>query len=146
VGWQLSHKCSLLGSVPLKASKGLSAQRVWHGDHNDPRLIRDRVKCVRRSRAIHYKINDDVCGFHPVLYATLHLKSTGAGLLRTETTSNRSPRPYPSYGAGGQLPPQRKYYLFIAASYWAIMDCFSWGFARPTSARYSQVWYHRSLF
>ena len=23
-----------------------------------------------RSRAIHYKINDDVCGFHPVLYAT----------------------------------------------------------------------------
>ena len=31
----------------------------------------DQVKSARRSRAIHYKINDDICGFHPVLYATL---------------------------------------------------------------------------
>ena len=51
-------------------------------------------------------------------------------------------------GRGGQLPPRLenwlqsiiKYYLFIAASYWAIMNlpaplsCFSRGFARPTSS------------
>ena len=67
-------------------------------------------------------------------------------------------RPYLAIGQGGQLLPQRnwlqsiiKYYLFIAASYWAIMDipaplsCFSRGFARPTS-RYAQAWYRRSLF
>ena len=41
------------------------------------------------------------------------------------------PRPYLAMGQGGQLPPRLgnwlesiiKYYLFIAASYWAIMDC-----------------------
>ena len=27
--------------------------------------------CARRSRAIQYKMNDDVCGFHLLLYATL---------------------------------------------------------------------------
>ena len=32
-----SHKCSLLGSVPLKAPEGLSAQREWHGDRDNPR-------------------------------------------------------------------------------------------------------------
>ena len=64
----LFHKCSLLGFVPLEALEGLSTQRVWHGA--PPSGDRDRVKCARRSRAIHYKINDDLCGFHPVLYAT----------------------------------------------------------------------------
>jgi len=57
------------------------------------------------------------------------------------------PRPYLAMGQGGQLPPRLgnwlqsiiKYSLFVAASYWAIMDlpaplsCFSRGFARPTS-------------
>ena len=32
-------------------------------------MIESRVQ-GGTSRAIHYKINDDVCGFHPVLYAT----------------------------------------------------------------------------
>ena len=59
--------CSLLGFVPLEAFEGLSTQRVWHGASQRG----DRVKSVRGSRTIHYKINDDVCVFHPVLYATL---------------------------------------------------------------------------
>ena len=63
----LFHNCSLLGFVPLEALEGLSTQRVWHGASQRE----DRIKSARRSRAIHYKINDDVCGFHPVLYATL---------------------------------------------------------------------------
>ena len=65
-----SHKCSLLGSIPLK---GLSAQRVgvaWRSRRSE---TESSVHCARRSRAIHYKINDDVCGFHPVLYATLYV-------------------------------------------------------------------------
>ena len=59
---------AVLGFVPLKAldSEGLSAQRVWHGAcHESESSVR-----ASRSRAIHDKINDDVCGFHPVLYAT----------------------------------------------------------------------------
>ena len=46
VGWQLSP------------TTWLSTQRMWHGSS----------QCMRasRSRAIHYKINDDVNGFHPV--------------------------------------------------------------------------------
>ena len=67
------RNCSLLGFVPLKAldSEGLSAQRVWHSAcHESESSVR-----ASRSRAIHYKINDDVCGFHPVLYATLDLVS-----------------------------------------------------------------------
>ena len=64
----LFHNCSRLGFVPLEALEGLSTQRVWHSASQ--RGDRDRVKCARRSRAIHCKINDDVCGFHPVLYAT----------------------------------------------------------------------------
>ena len=62
------RNCSLFGFVPLKAldSEGLSAQRVWHSAcHESESSVR-----ASRSRAIHYKINDDVCGFHPVLYAT----------------------------------------------------------------------------
>ena len=55
----LFHNCSLLGFVPLKALKGLSTQRVWHGASRRE----DRIKSVRRSRAIHYKINDDVAAF-----------------------------------------------------------------------------------
>ena len=61
----LFHNYSLIGFVLLEALEGLSTQRVWHGASQ--RGDRDRVKCARRSRAIHYKINDDVCGFHPVL-------------------------------------------------------------------------------
>ena len=49
-----------------RGSRSLSTQRVWHGASQ----CGDRVKSARRSRAIQYKINDDVCGFHPVLYAT----------------------------------------------------------------------------
>ena len=62
----LFHNCSLLG---FEALEGLSTQRVWHGASQY--ADRDRVKCARGSRAIHYKMNDDECGFHPVLYATL---------------------------------------------------------------------------
>ena len=65
-----SHNYSLFGFVPLEALEGLSTQRVWH----DASRRGDRVQSARRSRAIHYKINDDVCGFHPVLYATQTLR------------------------------------------------------------------------
>ena len=55
----LFHNCSLLGFVPLEALEGLKytegvARRI---------ATRGAVKCARRSRAIYYKINDDVCGF-----------------------------------------------------------------------------------
>jgi len=43
-------------------------------------MLRVGVKRARasRSRTIHDKINDDVCGFHPVLYATLILFPTAS--------------------------------------------------------------------
>ena len=46
--------------VPLEDLEGLSTQRVWHSVSQRG----DRVKSAKRSRTIHYKINDDVCGFH----------------------------------------------------------------------------------
>ena len=62
-------RLSLVRVWPARlALEGLSTQRVWHSATR--RGDRDWVKCARRSRAIHYKINNDVCGFHPVLYAT----------------------------------------------------------------------------
>ena len=60
-----------------------------------------------------------------------------------DTQAKYNARPYLAIGQGGQLPRKRnwlqsiiKYYLFIAASYWAIMNCFSRGFARPTSSQH----------
>ena len=52
----ISCVMALLGFVPLEALEGLSIQGVWHGASQ--RGDRDRVKLARRSRAIHYKIND----------------------------------------------------------------------------------------
>jgi len=59
--WQLSSTTAARGL--------LNTQRVWHGASQHRYL--DRVKRARKSHTIHYKINDDVCDFHPVLYATL---------------------------------------------------------------------------
>ena len=84
----LFHNCSLLGFVPLEALEGLSTQRVWHGASQ--RGDRDRVKCARRSRAIHYKINDDVAAF---TYFTRPLRKAGRGLGLEEHT----PQPAPFY-------------------------------------------------
>ena len=66
----LFHSCSLLGFLSLKALEGLKTQGVaW------PRVAqcrnRDWVKSARKSHAIYYKINDDVCVFHAIPYTTL---------------------------------------------------------------------------
>ena len=49
-------------------------------------MLRVGVKRARASRShtIHYKINDDVCGFHPVLYVTLSEMR-----LRRDSAANR---------------------------------------------------------
>ena len=71
----LFHNCSLPGFVPLEALEGQSTQRVWHGaqQHGD----RDLVKHARRSRAIHYKINDDVAALREPLSNGDSLSSPG---------------------------------------------------------------------
>ena len=60
------YNCSL-GFVSLKGLKDPSTQRVWHSACHKSQCG-DRVKSTRRSCAINYKINDDVCSFHLVLY------------------------------------------------------------------------------
>ena len=74
----------------------------------------------------------------------LHYSVVWIGFHSTFLLCTALPMPYLAMGQGGQLPPRLgnwlqsiiKYYLFIAASYWAIMDlpaplsCFSRGFAR----------------
>ena len=78
----------------------------------------------------------------------LHFSVFWIGSRSTFVLCTALPRLYLAMGQGGQLPPRLgnwlqsiiKYYLFIAASYWAIIDlpaslsCFSQGFACPTSS------------
>jgi len=66
VGWQLSQvQSSWLHST--RRSKCTEGVALRSRDDTEAKCT-----CARRSRPIHYKINDDVCGFHPVLYATLY--------------------------------------------------------------------------
>ena len=41
-------------------------------------LLSESSVRASRSRAIYYKINDEACGFHPVLYTTLYLSAITA--------------------------------------------------------------------
>jgi len=67
-----------------------------------------RVRRARasRSRTIHYKINDDVCGFHPVLYATLQYQHAeeGSGMVAQKCTPTSRPQRVRS---GSAVFPQR---------------------------------------
>ena len=59
MGWQLSSTTwfrSTRGS-----QRSISTQRMWHGASQ----CGDRVQSARRSRAIHYKINDDTMRLSP---------------------------------------------------------------------------------
>ena len=114
----LFHNCSLLGFVPLEEVH-LSQSR-------------NTVKCARRSHAIHYKINDDVCGFLPLLYATLlvtsQVESEPAGLSqeahleesRYVPRSRRAPRrnfnpecPHSVLPTERQLKPKPRAYKLV---------------------------------
>ena len=58
---QSSWLCSTRGSRRSKYTEGVARCIA----------MQRRVKSARRSRTIHYKINDDICGFHLVLHVRL---------------------------------------------------------------------------